>query len=199
MIKKIFKVFVILFPFLLLISILILRSNSLNIYHTTESLEVINDMDNQKKLKTQGFFCFNGDTNFFSNAKINSKPNNIGIYRFTPPEFDSAIKKYTNPLIIDDYSFQRGKNLFEIFCVPCHNTDGKGRGLVITKVKLAKDEEGFPAPADLTRKETKAMSDARLFHILSAGQNLMFPVFFKMDENERWCVVNYIRYLQSLN
>jgi hypothetical protein len=68
---------------------------------------------------------------------------------------------------------------------------------IITDVVLEEDEEGFPGPPDLTEKRTRELSDARIYHILSAGQNLMFAYNDRLNPEKRWVLVNYIRKLQN--
>ena len=192
-VKKILNIIFLISPFLILGFVLMLRNGIIPYSSQSQPFEVISDMDHQKKLKTEEFYQLFSDTVSVFTPPVNTVPRDRRIYRFQPVEFDSAIKYYNNPLISSEFILAKGKNLFDVFCSPCHGFYGKGKGTIITKVKLKDDEEGFPAPADLTRPETKRMPDARLFHILSAGQNLMFPVYFKLDENERWAVVTYIR------
>lgn len=184
-------------PFALLGFVILLRSGSIPFSTKSQPFEIISDMDHQQKLKTQEYYRFFNDTVSMFTPPPNTIPKDRNIYRFTPTEFDSALNRYANPLPTSVFVLQKGRNLFETYCSPCHGFDGKGKGTIITKVKLKENEEGFPAPADLMRPETKALPDARLYHILSAGQNLMFPVYFKLDENERWAVINYIRKLQD--
>jgi len=172
---------------------MLLRSGTIAFITKSQPYEVIADMDHQKKLKTQEYYKLFDDTISIFTPPNNTVPRDREIYRFSPVEFDSAINKYHNPFVPSEFIIAKGKNLFEIYCSPCHGYDGKGKGTIISKVKLKDGEEGFPAPADLTRLETKKLPDSRIFHILSAGQNLMFPVYFKLDENERWAVVTYIR------
>jgi mono/diheme cytochrome c family protein len=40
-------------------------------------------------------------------------------------------------------------------------------------------------------------SDARIFHIISKGQNIMSSYADKLPEVDRWAVVHYIRALQN--
>lgn len=160
-------------------------------------IETVSDMQYQNKLSTQEPVRLQ-DSSLSMILPPNSVAVNHSIYRFNQYQYDSATSRYSNPLPDnDELVLARGKNRFEVFCVPCHNDDGKGMGLMITKPKLKPDEEGFPQPADLTSERTKGLSDSRIYHILSAGQNLMFPVNEKLNNIDKWCVVKYIRFLQG--
>ena len=153
-------------------------------------------MDYQPSITTQEA-VFIGDSLIEFHPPENSIPSNVHIYPFSPVEFAKAESTYTNPLTATEDILNYGKHLFQVHCIYCHGTDGKGGGPVITEVELEEDEEGFPVPPDLTAERTKNLSDARIFHILSAGQNLMFPVAHKLNESERWALVLHLRELQK--
>jgi mono/diheme cytochrome c family protein len=84
----------------------------------------------------------------------------------------------------------RGKNRYEAFCTPCHNYDGQGNGTVVAR--------GFQNPPNLRDEVTKAKTDAHLFHIISAGQNIMNGYADKIKPNDRWSIVHYVREMQKL-
>lgn len=196
MIKNIFKWALMAFSVLLLIFAILLQSGLIQIFREFQPFEIIADMDNQIKILPQAKSGFFKDSSSFRNPVPNTVPKVGSKYHYIDIEYEEAVQVITNPLEATDRVLERGKNRFEIFCVPCHNHDGKGKGVIITNVKLKEGEEGFPAPADLTREFTRNISDARIFHILSAGQNLMFPVGYKLNETDRWTLVHYIRKLQ---
>ena len=168
-----------------------------SVFHGT-GIEIVSDMQEQAKLLPQEPSNFFGNGSSMIPSPVHSVARGKTRYIYEQAEYDSAATLH-NPLPDNDYVIARGKNRFEIFCVPCHGDDGKGQGIVITKPKLNDDEEGFPAPADLTSRHTRQLSDGRLFHILSAGQNLMFPVNYKMNETDKWAIVKFIRKLQKRN
>ena len=190
--KILFLVFLLL-PFLLFGSILSFRYGLLGNISTKQPFEIISDMDNQNKLKSQ--------YNYNNKFQIKTADSNVSIYitkyQFNQKEWEKAEKKYSNPISKNDTTLARGKNRFEVFCSPCHGFDGKASGTVITKVQLAEDEEGFPSPPDFLSEQSKKLTDSRIFHILSAGQNLMFPVNDKLSEIDKWSVILYIRELQN--
>lgn len=112
------------------------------------------------------------------------------------PDFDKADSLVgSNPLDITtastrEYVLSRGKNRFEAFCTPCHNYDGQGNGSVVAR--------GFQNPPNLRDEVTKAKSDAHLYHIISAGQNIMNGYGDKIQSNDRWAIVAYVREMQKL-
>ncbi len=191
---KILKNVLLAAPFLLL-AIFIIYPNAFTLFRGIR-IETVSDMQEQMKKTPQEADGFFTDSASMRPAPERSIPVNAQRYPHTMLEYEKA-SELVNPLPADDYVLARGKNRYQIFCVICHGEDGKGNGRIVTQPKLTEDEEGFPQPADLTSENTKNYSDGRLFHILSAGQNLMFPVNFKTDTNDRWALVHYIRYLQK--
>ncbi len=159
--------------------------------------EAISDMDRQAKVHPQKLST-SFENGISTRQPVDSTVPRYGSkYNFEQVEYMIPEAQFTNPLPDDTFYLERGRERFETFCVPCHNHDGKGKGLIITKANLKPGEEGFPEPANLTRPETKKMTDGRFFHVLSSGQNLMFGVTEKLSVNERWSVIKYIRFLQK--
>lgn len=191
---KILKISLLATPYIL-IGLYLIYPQAYTIFNGIR-IETAPDMEEQAKLTPQEISSFFTDSASMRPPPAHSIPVGKQRYRFEQAEYDSA-KSLVNPLPNNAFVLARGKNRFQIFCVPCHGYEGKGNGLIVTKPKLAKDEEGFPPPANLTSKRTKLLTDGRLFHILSAGQNLMFPVNFKMSEADKWAIVHYIRFLQT--
>lgn len=176
---------------------IILQSGVIKIYRELQPFEIIADMDNQIKPLPQKESSFFPDSASFRNPIENTIPKFGSKYHLIDLEYEEAEVINKNPLEPTERVLARGKNRFETFCVPCHNHDGKGKGVIITKVQLKEGEEGFPTPANLTREFTRSISDERIYHILSAGQNLMFPVNYKLNKIDRWALVHYIRKLQK--
>lgn len=186
--SKILQILVLSILSALLIFILLLDYGAIIIQKTLPAPEIVRDMDYQQTVKPMEL-----------DLKIpkNSIPRNVAWYKFDQTQYQIADTLYKNPIKRNQFVIARGKYLFETNCIYCHGNKGLGDGPIITKVVLKGDEEGFPAPPKLTRKETRSLSDGRLFHILSAGQNLMFSVADRIGVNDRWCLVWYIRHLQE--
>jgi mono/diheme cytochrome c family protein len=170
-----------------LITIFFVGLLSGNILWTSDSppLQIIDDMDDQAKIKPQVA------SKFFPDGKATRDP-----LEYTVPisgtkyktDLDEADEKNKNPLTPTEIVLARGKNRFNSYCAPCHNYDGKGNGLVVQK--------GFSNPPSLLENAAN-YSDGKIFHIISAGQNIMQPYADKTSEMDRWCIVHYIRQLQG--
>ncbi len=98
-------------------------------------------------------------------------------------------EKLTNPVASNDESIGRGKTLFGAHCSGCHGSSGYGNGPDSTKLD--------PPPANLYKTAEKR-SDGYLFLQISQGR-LGMPIWKKrLETNQRWDIVNYLKSLNSL-
>lgn len=176
--------------------IVLVLSGNYTWFSKTTPIMVINDMDDQFKVKPQVSSSFFNDGRSGRNPVEHTVSRNGSAYPLDKPDFDKADSLVgSNPLDITttstrEYVLSRGKNRFEAFCTPCHNYDGQGNGSVVAR--------GFQNPPNLRDEVTKAKSDAHLYHIISAGQNIMNGYGDKIQSNDRWAIVAYVREMQKL-
>jgi mono/diheme cytochrome c family protein len=115
-------------------------------------------------------------------------PNSIPIQgKETAMDRVEAGKKLQNPLKPTPASLENGKLLFNIYCVPCHGSGGKGDGLVSKK---------FTPPSNLTSEESRNRPDGYLFATIRAGGSSMPSQADGLSPQETWDIVNYLRSLQ---
>ena len=109
-----------------------------------------------------------------------------GIER-VPPLGEAS--RLANPLKPADTDLLRGKELYNIFCVPCHGESGAGDGPVGKKY--------VPTPADL-RADSPVMKlpDGQLFVIVSSGLGGMPAFRADLPPGDRWRIVAYLRTLK---
>jgi mono/diheme cytochrome c family protein len=93
-----------------------------------------------------------------------------------------------NPTPIGDASLANGRKYFQINCAVCHGVAAQGDGEA-TKF-------GMPG-INLTTDLTKARTDGYIYGMIRNGRGLM-PNYNRIEEMDRWDVVNYIRGLQGL-
>ncbi len=114
-------------------------------------------------------------------------PRGFTPYPYGKDEGDRAGQELKNPLPRITANFQRGEKLFNTYCIPCHGSMGKGDGSIVPK---------FPRPPSLHSDKVRNWSDGRIYHVISMGQNLMPSYATKIDPQDRWAVVLYVRALQ---
>jgi mono/diheme cytochrome c family protein len=152
-------------------------------------LQIIPEMDDQFRVDPQEESRFFADRRSFRTPPEHTVPRNARAYPFAATDVAQAERVFTTPPFPpSDYVLAFGKNRYEAFCSPCHGLDGKGNGPVV--------QRGFVQPPDLTRPQAQEYTDGRIFHIISAGQNIMPSYAGKLTEPERWAIVYYVRQLQ---
>ncbi|MCS7176594.1 MAG: cytochrome c [Candidatus Kapabacteria bacterium] len=152
-------------------------------------LQIISDMDDQFRVDPLEASRFFADRSSFRIPPEHTVPRDARSYPLGQADVTKAEELFPQaPFPVNDYVLAYGRNRYDIFCSPCHGVDGKGNGPVV--------QRGFVAPPDLTRPQAQAYSDARIFHVISAGQNIMPSYASKLAEPERWAIVYYIRQLQ---
>jgi mono/diheme cytochrome c family protein len=94
-----------------------------------------------------------------------------------------------NPLAASAEYLEHGRRLFEIDCVPCHGTSGKGDGPVAAQMRLP--------VADLTGGQSEQRTDGYLYATIRNGGRDMPAYGDAMSPTERWILVLYVRHLQG--
>ncbi len=104
-----------------------------------------------------------------------------------PPLAEAA--RLANPVKPTEAALRRGKELYGIYCVPCHGEGGRGDGPVGKKF--------VPTPANL-RADSPVMqlSDGQLFVIVSSGLGPMPAFRADLSPGERWQIVSFLRTLK---
>ena len=93
-----------------------------------------------------------------------------------------------NPVTSTERSLATGKALFNIYCTPCHGSQGKGDGPVVG--------QGIPS-SDLLADRIKQQKDGYLYATIRSGGIIMPSYNHALSTKERWDIVNYVRQLQQ--
>jgi mono/diheme cytochrome c family protein len=108
-------------------------------------------------------------------------------YLASPVTVDS-MSGLVNPTPPSDSSLANGRRYYQINCAVCHGDNGGGNGPVI---------KYSPAFAiSLIGAPTQARSDGYIYGMIRNGRGLM-PTYDRIEEMDRWDVVNYVRALQG--
>lgn len=104
---------------------------------------------------------------------------------FKIPADDS---KRPNPVKTSAASIADGKHLYDSQCLMCHGKDGDGKGDLAADMKLnLRDFRDAAAFKDTT--------DGDFFYVISKGKGDMPGEDDRLNETQRWNLVNYIRSL----
>lgn len=113
--------------------------------------------------------------------------------RYTVQQADTAL---SSPLQPTATTIERGRALYQNFCLPCHGEAGTGDGPVIN---VSGQHPGrFPnlPTTDLTAERARGLSDGYIWGVIANGIRIM-PSYERIPPEDRWRVVEYVRYLQQ--
>lgn len=107
-------------------------------------------------------------------------------YQALPGTIDS-MAGIANPNPVSEQSLANGWKYYQINCAVCHGDKGMGDG--------AATKFGIPGISLIT-DVTKGRTDGYVFGMIRNGRGLM-PSYNRIEEPDRWDVVNYLRGLQG--
>jgi len=123
--------------------------------------------------------------------------NSVSVYGSAAPGFIysraqlpgaiDSMSVIANPVAPDARSIENGRKVFQINCAPCHGAKADGNGTVV--------KYGF-VPINLLTPVTQGRTDGYIFGMMRNGRGLM-PSYNRIEEPDRWDVVNYLRVLQG--
>jgi cytochrome c5 len=85
---------------------------------------------------------------------------------------------------------ERGSDRYDIYCRPCHDGTGAGRGTVVTRAGWQ------PPPPTFHQDRIRQMPDGQLFATITHGIRTMPSYGATIPVNDRWAIVSYVRALQ---
>ncbi len=153
-------------------------------------IEIFPDMDRQPKYKPQAASPFFAD----GRASRAAIPGTVAEGQLREDGgYETGISggNYIgkNPLAVDAALLARGRERFDIYCAPCHDRTGSGRGIVPLRVPSW-------IPTSLLEPRIREMTDGELFHVASDGRRTMPGYRYQTPVRDRWAIVAYVRALQ---
>lgn len=175
----------------LAVLVILVLTRSITWFSEQPPVEFLDNMDLNRKAITQS------GNGFFADGASQRPPveGTVGrtqvVYPLGMGDVDQADSLNIDPQYEQtEFLLARGQNRFNVFCSPCHYYNGQSENSVMSK-------KGWPGIPNLTRPETQALSNGRIFHIISAGQNLMPKYADKIAPADRWAIIYYLRTLQA--
>jgi mono/diheme cytochrome c family protein len=94
-----------------------------------------------------------------------------------------------SPLASDDAVLARGRERFGIYCQPCHDERGEGKGVLFQRAKVP--------TANLLDKRIRELPDGSLFDAITNGKGLMPAYRYPIHARDRWAIIAYLRSLEK--
>lgn len=147
------------------------------------------DMKKQAKYKPQA------ESQFFADGRASRRPvagtvsqENFVVNTAYSTGVESGKYVAKNPEPLTKETLQLGQTKFNIYCAPCHDRTGSGRGVVPTKA--------IWVPGNLHDDRIVNYVDGELYHVISNGRRSMPGYKYQIAEKDRWAIVAYVRALQ---
>lgn len=110
-------------------------------------------------------------------------------YAPLPPVIDS-FNVISNPVAADARSLDNGRKNYQINCAVCHGAIGDGNG------GLVRVNPAYRFAPSLLAESAVGRADGYVYGIIRNGRGIM-PSYARIEEADRWDVVNYVRTLQK--
>jgi len=181
---------------------------------TKPPFELFPDMDRQPKVKAQV------PSNFYADGRGNREPiaGTVPIGYAMPQhksvdgstgasespykrvKFSSGVSYFDTgrfgnqwgtgmPMEVTPEVISRGQERFTISCKVCHGATGAGNGIA--------GKYGLVAIANLHQQRIRDMADGEIFNTITHGKNTMMGYGDRIQVQDRWAIVAYIRALQK--
>jgi mono/diheme cytochrome c family protein len=147
------------------------------------------DMHNQPKyrgLRGTEFFADGGSARPLVEGTVARGTLQDDAVFFTGKVGTATVKEL--PFPVDDGVLNRGQERFNIYCTPCHDATGSGKGMVV--------QRGFKAPPSFHDERLRNADAGYFFDVMTNGFGAMPDYRMQLSARDRWSVVAYIRALQ---
>lgn len=92
------------------------------------------------------------------------------------------------PFPMTHEDLERGRQRYNIYCTPCHDYTGSGRGMIV--------QRGFPTPPSYHIDRLRQAPVGHFFDVITNGDGSMYSYASRIEPEDRWRIAAYIRVLQ---
>jgi hypothetical protein len=100
---------------------------------------------------------------------------------------DTAFARHF-PMPVTREVLRRGQERYAIFCTPCHDPGGHGRGMVVRR--------GFKQPPSFHIERLRGSAPGYFFDVVTNGFGQMSGYAAQIPVADRWAIAAYLRALQ---
>jgi mono/diheme cytochrome c family protein len=94
----------------------------------------------------------------------------------------------TIPLPVDESVVERGHQRYTIYCQPCHDARGDGKGILFQRAN--------GPTASFHQENVLKYPDGQIFDVITNGKGLMPGYRWPIPPADRWAIVAYVRELE---
>src|SRR6185369_952548 len=92
------------------------------------------------------------------------------------------------PAPVTQAQLERGRQRFDVYCSPCHDRAGTGRGMIVLR--------GYKQPTSFHEERLRTMPPGYFFDVMTSGFGVMPSYAAQVPVADRWAIAAYIRALQ---
>jgi mono/diheme cytochrome c family protein len=92
------------------------------------------------------------------------------------------------PAPVTRAQLQKGQERYNIYCSVCHGLTGVGDGMIV--------QRGFPRPPSFHEQRLRDAPEGHFFHVITHGYGAMYSYASRVEPDERWAIIAYLRALQ---
>lgn len=92
------------------------------------------------------------------------------------------------PLPVTLELLQRGQERYNIFCTPCHGSQGNGLGMVAIR--------GMKHPPSYHQDRLRQEPNGYIYDVVTNGFGAMYGYSAQIPPRDRWAIIAYVRALQ---
>jgi mono/diheme cytochrome c family protein len=92
------------------------------------------------------------------------------------------------PVTVDETLLERGRQRYVIYCQPCHDARGEGKGILF--------QRGNVPTATFHQDKILKYPDGQLFDVITNGMGLMPAYRWPIPPSDRWAIIAHVRELQ---
>jgi mono/diheme cytochrome c family protein len=160
-------------------------------------IHIIQDMDNQPKVKPQSRFVLFADRRGMRPPVEGTVARDAVIGepalvdgRAGDGEFIEAI-----PVPVSKSMMERGRERYDIHCSPCHGLSGYGDGTVSRRADQLQEGTWTP-PTSFHSELIRGRPDGHIYNTIANGIRNMPAYGTQIPVEDRWAIVAYVRALQ---
>jgi mono/diheme cytochrome c family protein len=94
----------------------------------------------------------------------------------------------TIPVTMDQALLERGRQRYRIYCEPCHDARGDGKGILF--------QRGNVPTASFHQDKILKYPDGQIFDVITNGVGLMPGYSWPIPPADRWAIIAYVRELE---
>jgi cytochrome c5 len=202
------------YTFVLLIVLVVSVAGFRGQKSTKPPFEIFPDMDHQPKVKAQTPSSFYADGRANRQPIAGTVPLGYAMPQHKPVDgstgesespykqvkFSSGVSyfdagRFDNkwgtgmPMEVTPEFIARGQERYAISCQVCHGATGEGNGIA--------GKYGLVAIANLNQQRIRDMADGEIFNTITHGKNTMMGYGDRIQVQDRWAIIAYMRALQK--